>query len=485
MAKLIPGQLSKHPGKGYRLTSGWYIKDGKKRPKVFWLGQDENNAHLTANTVRWYQPVVSAAGEGWTAFWVTQLKASNPLEIIRRRFAEAEQTRQLLAPHLAADVVVQPPTQSGNALNDNASTKPDAPAVSDGLHAAWDAFADAVQSQPLSYKHKDSIHASIVALKRYQADVPLKQVDYAFLEQLTALIKSRPLSRKKCKAAGKRQPIKPYTVKRLLQHLRQATAWLHRQRESNRFGGWRAPSDWQELFNLQLTRTMTKAERDRAADGPEQIKLDEIANLYRTGIGNNCQARMHRAWFLTALFAGLGQMELASIRREEFDLDRATLTHRRNKTGVQGVYWLPPELVTILRKLFEGPRPEDGGLAFCTRKGQPIVTRESDAVRQAFDDWRQRCVDEGKPVGLRVTFYGLRRFFGDYATRIRGESVGDAALAHTAKTVRGRHYSGYRDFQRVREAGEKLHAELKAAGMFEPLDGSPSPPTGLNALSLR
>jgi integrase len=470
MAKLIHGQLSKHPSKGYRLTSGWYMKDSKKRPKVFWLGQDENKAHLTANTVRWYQPVVTAAGEGWTAFWVTQLKASNPLEIIRRRFAEAEQTRQMLAPHLAPDVVVQSPTTSGNALNDIAPAKPDTAAASDRLHGAWDAFAEAVRSQPLSYKHQDSIQHSIVALKRYQADVPLKQVDYAFLEQLTALIKSRPLSRKKCRATGKKQPIKPYTVKRLLQHLRQATAWLHRQRESNRFGGWRAPSDWQELFNLQLTRIMTKAERDRAADGPEQIQLEEIVNLYRTGIGNNRQAGMHRAWFLTALFAGLGQMELATIRRDEFNLDGATLTHRRNKTGVQGVYWLPPELVKMLGKLFKGRRTEEGGLAFRTRKGQPIVTRESDAVRQAFDDWRQRCASERKAVGPRVTFYGLRRFFGDYATRIGGESVGDAALAHTAKSVRGKHYSGFRDFEKVREAGQRLHAELKFAGMFKPLD---------------
>ena len=60
----------------------------------------------------------------------------------------------------------------------------------------------------------------------------------------------------------------------------------------------------------------------------------------------------------------------------------------------------------------------------------------------------------------------MRRFVGDHATRIGGEAVGDAALAHTAKSVRGKHYSGYRDFDAVRRAGEQLHAALTTAGMF-------------------
>src|SRR3954453_9346555 len=104
MPKLPPGDLSKHPTKGYRLTSGWYLKDGKKRPKVFWLGHDKEKAQLTAHTIRWYQPVVTASQEGWSAHWVAQLTATNPLEVIRQRYFEADRTRQLLAPHLAPEV---------------------------------------------------------------------------------------------------------------------------------------------------------------------------------------------------------------------------------------------------------------------------------------------------------------------------------------------------------------------------------------------
>ena len=98
---------------------------------------------------------------------------------------------------------------------------------------------------------------------------------------------------------------------------------------------------------------------------------------------------------------------------------------------------------------------------------QPPVNERSDAVRQGWHDWRSRAGLELHGTG----FYSLRRFFGDYATRVGGDAVGDAALAHTAKTVRGKHYSGFRDFAKVRDAGESLHQQLAAAGMFS-IDGN-------------
>lgn len=109
------------------------------------------------------------------------------------------------------------------------------------------------------------------------------------------------------------------------------------------------------------------------------------------------------------------------------------------------MYWLPPELVTLLQEHLRehAADPERAGLPHA--RGPPLVTGGSDAVRQAWDDWRVRANLERPGVG----FYSLR-FFGDYATRFGGEAAGDAALAHTAKSVRGKHYSGYRDFDAVR-----------------------------------
>jgi hypothetical protein len=34
MAKLANGQISRHPTKGYRLTLGQYLRDGKPTPRL-------------------------------------------------------------------------------------------------------------------------------------------------------------------------------------------------------------------------------------------------------------------------------------------------------------------------------------------------------------------------------------------------------------------------------------------------------------------
>jgi integrase len=188
---------------------------------------------------------------------------------------------------------------------------------------------------------------------------------------------------------------------------------------------------------------MTKAERDQAADGPEQVKIGEIVDLYRIGIGDNRQAPMHRMWFLT----GLGQRELSTIRRDEIDLARCTLTHRRNETGVQGVYWaarVDRAASDALKEATDGRRrigiPHPQGPA---DRHQGVRCGAAGVRRLACDVCRR-----GSEDSRGVTFYSLRRFFGDYATRVGGDAVGDAALAYTAKSIRGKHYSGYRDFAR-------------------------------------
>ena len=45
---------------------------------------------------------------------------------------------------------------------------------------------------------------------------------------------------------------------------------------------------------------------------------------------------------LMGLFAGMGQTELRWCRRDEFDLNAAKFTHRRNKTGQEASIGLRP-----------------------------------------------------------------------------------------------------------------------------------------------
>jgi integrase len=132
-------------------------------------------------------------------------------------------------------------------------------------------------------------------------------------------------------------------------------------------------------------------------------------------------SELHPILFLMGLFAGLGQTELSTVRREEIDLATATCKHRRNKTSQKGEYWRPAELVTRLKKYFRNHpvKPED--LAFRTRQGQPLVTEKSDAVRQAWDDsaGRMNNVPRTAPVGVAsLTMSKMKKFFSTLLTTL-------------------------------------------------------------------
>jgi hypothetical protein len=55
-------------------------------------------------------------------------------------------------------------------------------------------------------------------------------------------------------------------------------------------------------------------------------------------------------------------------------------------------------LIALLRTHLKKQPTGGDELVFLTRKGRPIVTRGSDAVRQAFDDWRVMCAAEGRKI---------------------------------------------------------------------------------------
>jgi hypothetical protein len=167
---------------------------------------------------------------------------------------------------------------------------------------------------------------------------------------------------------------------------------------------------------------------------------------------------------LTALFTGATQQELAVMEKAEFDLEEAKLTHLRNKTRVQGIYWLPPELVVLLQRHFE-KQPGDP-LAFRTKEGNPLVTfkdgrQTSDAVRQAWTVVRQ---DAELPGAL--SFKYLRKWLGDWMSRHGGEEMGQVALSHSRQTVLARNYTNARDFDRFNQLQRQMHAELTMAGFF-------------------
>ncbi len=223
--------------------------------------------------------------------------------------------------------------------------EPEAPGSTKTLHPAVDLYLEAFDQKSLSDAHKLRTRQLLAELKKYRFDVSIADIDRLWLETLANEIKSRPVARKR------KKPLSPHTVRNLLQAWSQFFDWLDANGDSSRFGNWQAPRRWKELFAVRVTELMTKAERDANADGPRHLTLDQVIQVYRAARNDS-----HRIWILLGLFAGLGQREIASLRRDEFDLAGGLLTHRRNKTGQRGQAWLPPELVAMNPRLRNLPR---------------------------------------------------------------------------------------------------------------------------------
>jgi hypothetical protein len=70
-------ELSQHPTKGYRLSLSYYLTpEGKRSPKVWWLGQDRRGAEDQAFFIRhaYQELVVANGGMDWTAAAIEQTK---------------------------------------------------------------------------------------------------------------------------------------------------------------------------------------------------------------------------------------------------------------------------------------------------------------------------------------------------------------------------------------------------------------------------
>lgn len=455
MARTAAKGLSHHATKGFRISIG---KKADGTYRQFWLGQGRILAEYHADTLRGqFERMKSEGRDVWTAedeaavrWYVDQFRAMQTA--LRQRHAldvqELDQRGQILNAVMIGDPVRTPqakppePTGAKQTLN---------------LHAAIDAYVESFNAKAVSGGHKERTRQLMDDLKHYRADVPLAEIDRVWLQTLTDHIKSRPKARKR------KTPLAPYTVRNMLRAWSRFFDWLDANADSPRFGGWQAPRRWEELFEVKLTKLMNKAERDARADGPKQLTVQQVVRLYRAA-----RSEVHRVCILLGVFAALGQREIASLRREEFDLSAGTLTHRRSKTGQLGKFWLPPEAVTMIRRYFRENRADKEGTAFLTADRSKLVTDTSDAVRQAWTDIVNRVNKEGGPKiekGMQG-FYHLRKFAADYAMRSGGPVVRDAFLAHAPESVGAKHYSNARDFEAVFAVGKALHRELTAAGMF-------------------
>jgi hypothetical protein len=275
-------------------------------------------------------------------------------------------------------------------------------------------------------------------------------VTFAFLDKLVDFWKARPLMKNG-------NPIAPDTVLNTLRTCRTFFTWA----DDTTWSGWEGPRKLTRPFACERKDLMTASEV-RASATIEQFTVADLAKLYKAGNDRD------RVIMLTALFSAGTQMELSVMTKAEFDLDAGTLDHYRNKTSIRGLFWLPPELVKLLRAEFK--QHPSKPLAFYTREGNALVTFEGD--KKLSDSvlllWNRLRIKAEFTEALPFKY--LRKFAGDYATRAGGEALGQAMLSHAPTSVLGKHYSSARDFDALQVAQRQMHAEFTAAGMF---DGKP------------
>ncbi|HEV7301635.1 MAG TPA: site-specific integrase [Tepidisphaeraceae bacterium] len=450
MARLPDGELSRHPVHGFRVTVGRKV-DGK--PRLFWLGKNEDYARFAAWTYRTGWQQMQACGiKHWTPDMEQRVKETIDFaqRALRDRIQDHQVRGEMIAPVRG---IVFPGTTAHIPPASLVEEKPVQQQPAKTLYQAIETYLQTIKGKRISDAHKWRAEQVVgVTLKHAVPDCPMEQIDFAWLDRLADHFKSRPKSRK-----GKRRnrkPIGPQTVKTNLAYIRQFFVWC----DDVTFGGWEGPRKLTKPFRVRLDDLRTPAEL-RQANTIEQFDLPTLVKIYRAA--NDYQ----KAIMLTALFTAGTQRELAVLEKSEFDLQAGVLHHWRNKTKIEGRFWLPPELILLLKEEFKKHRKRP--LAFYTAHGFSLVTYlngklVSDAVRQMWVDLRVKA-----QVPTALSFKYLRKFVADFMVRHGGEAIGQIALSHAPTSILAKNYTRARDFGAFNELQRQMYAEFTSAGMFE------------------
>lgn len=430
MPKSCPKGLSQ-TDKGYCRTIGFYRNGrGQRVPRKFWLGHDRTYALRQVRSLSnaWDELPGERGEKVWTDDAIAA--ALSPAYAVPTQPVITAQAEPLPVPAvLAKPLVSNPPPIS-------AMTLP----------MALDEFSQFIaERNDIGRYHRDGTKSRIASIKQhveeivaeqngtklYLKDLPLAAMDMEWLSRIRNKITSRPMTRH---AYDTQKPISIDCVKNWLMTLGMAFDWFDLTPRI----GWRAPhARWRSKFTLnkkQEYALRTPEERDTEGKPKPAFTLDEVSKLYKNAVP------LERLYLLMGVFLGWSQEGISSFRRPhlvrmngELYIDR-----RRGKTGVDGYWWVCPELATRLTKaIAETPANEDD-LALLTEDGNPLVHGKSDSIRLAWD----RCLGHA-PAGVRLLPFGRLKKFGSQVIRnLGGLEMSQLFLAHRSATVAAEHYAG-------------------------------------------
>ncbi|MCK5001285.1 MAG: site-specific integrase [Anaerohalosphaera sp.] len=197
----------------------------------------------------------------------------------------------------------------------------------------------------------------------------------------------------------------------------------------------------------------------------DAIGWDELEKLFRVA------DVVDTSLLLLGLNCGFGNMDIGTLKRSDVDLDAATVSHCRSKTGVQRDFYLWPQTVSVLRKYLKHYRgtpahPQYADHLFIGKRGHPFCWeridedgkfKRSDAIKSRFIRLYEKASLK-RPYGRG--YYSLRHTF---ATLIGIDSHDlrevQAALGH--KTI------SMQQCYRHDQKGKAIAAQKRIQTVFE------------------
>ena len=472
--------------RGIYVTSiGFYLKDGKRMEKRFWLGTDRSHAYrkTRALSVAWEEETTAD----------TQGKKVWNEENIRRALAFAEPgSSSSNGPALGT----LQPSASRAPVPVFAPDPPPQPIItrtSFTLPQAMDEYGrffsertdtgekhrEVIASRLKSIKaHIEDISAEVNGTRVWLKDLPMAQVDAEWLTRIRNKITSRPPTRfintsKREGSEGRpNKPISMDVVKGWLMLLGMAFDWFDRTPRI----GWRAPHHrWRDTFVLrkkQAWALMTPDERDGDGKPKPVFSIEEIQRIY----GNS--TKLGRLYLLMGLMLGWGQEAIRSMRKnhlvkigDEYFIDR-----RRGKTGIEGFWWVCPELVKLLIEEISTTPANKDNLAFLTEEGLPLVHGHTDTIGLTWD----RCLNGASGNVRELPFGRLKKMGAQIIENLSSHDLAQLFLANGGATVARKHYVGNdvevgigkSPFEKLHEVQKKMHEALKPVLFGNALPGT-------------
>lgn len=300
----------------------------------------------------------------------------------------------------------------------------------------------------------------VKSIMTYLPDQDLGSLDYSACDELFAIFRRRPIS----KRYGK--PMKRKTCTNYIGELGRFFRWLHLDKTFR----WRKPEDFESI-----KRRPNDLEEDVEHESADvQIwSIDELATLYKYALP------IERLFFLLGLNCAYGADQAGRLRHSHLRLGESgkhsfiRRIRRKKKTISRHILWKPTAEGLRWALEHRGVYSPNNEFVMVNKKGQPYwrLTAAGNRSQQIPNLWNRLLdrVQKDHPDFRRLAFNSLRDTSANFIRRLGGEETASLHLAHKHQSkdenlnrytnpVRGKH------FKSTLRLEEKLQRVFLAGG---------------------